>query len=71
MIREEDVKVGRSFLYPHPDGYGMVRTQVVKVLRPTPQYRRGRVQHEAIRTGWGATDTMEVFTLHARYPQDR
>lgn len=71
MIRDEDVKVGKTFLYPHPDGYGLIRTTVVKVHRPTSQYRRGRVQHEAIRTGWGAVDRMEVFTLHARYLPDR
>ena len=70
MIRDKDVKVGAIFLYPHPDRCGLVRTTVVKVLRPTRQYPRGRVQHEAVRTGWGAVDTMEVFTLHARYPAE-
>lgn len=69
MIRDEDVRAGQVFLYPHPDGYGLVRTTVVNVLRPTARYPRGRVRHEAIRTGWGAVDTMEVFTLHARYPK--
>jgi len=67
VIRDEDVRVGKVFLYPHPDGYGMVRTTVVKVLRPTEDYPRGRVRHEAIRTGWGAVDTMQTFTYHARY----
>ena len=66
MVKREDVVVGAVFRYPHPSGWGTVETTVVAVLRPTTQYPQGRVRHEAIWTGWGAVDTMEVFLTHAR-----
>jgi len=65
MIAREEVQVGSSFDYPHPDGVGIVRTTVVRILRPTDNYPSGRVQHEAYRIGRGSIDTMEVFCASA------
>lgn len=65
MIEEDEVHVGVSFRYPHPNGYGMVRTTVVEKIRPTRAFPNGRVRHEASRIGWRAVDTMEVFTANA------
>lgn len=69
MIKPEDVEVGKTYEYPHPSGYGTCRTLVRAIFRPTRMYPNGRVQHEAIWSGWGSVDTMEVFCEHASRPQ--
>lgn len=65
MIKPEDVKVGIEYVYPHPSGYGTCRTTVCAILPPTPAYPNGRVRHEAIWSGWGSVDSMEVFCEYA------